>query len=214
MTIDPAVACLLIASTALLFLVAAVHKLRDLRRFREVFAAYRLLPLAAGRGLAPVVPALELAVAVGLLFDNLRMMALWTGIALLLAYAIAIAVNLARGSPRPRLRLWRPQRSPSDRSLDGLAQHRHSPYSSPPPHYPGTTVALVLTDGDHRRLRNRLLRVGLPLPGPTVDSHSPYYALTIHPDERTRNFKCCSVDRRVGPVGPRVGADTPDRRVA
>ena len=97
MTIDPAVACLLIASVALLFLVAAVHKLRDLRRFREVFAAYRLLPLAVGRSVAPAIPALELAVAVALLFENLRMPALWTGVSLLLAYAIAIAINLARG---------------------------------------------------------------------------------------------------------------------
>ena len=97
LTIDPAVAYLLIASTALLFLVAAVHKLRDLQRFREVFAAYRLLPLAGGRRLAPAVPALELAVAVGLLFENLRMMALWTGVAPLLAYATGIEVNLLRG---------------------------------------------------------------------------------------------------------------------
>ncbi len=97
MTMDPAVAYLLIASMALMFLAAAVHKLRDLRRFREVFAAYRLLPVAAGRRLAPAVPALELAVAVGLLFENLRLPALWTGVALLLVYAVAIAINLARG---------------------------------------------------------------------------------------------------------------------
>jgi hypothetical protein len=93
--IDPAVAGLLTASAALLFLSAAIHKLRDLWRFREVFAAYRLVP--AGRQLAPIVPALELAVAAGLLFDNLRTLALWTGVALLLAYALAIAINLARG---------------------------------------------------------------------------------------------------------------------
>lgn len=95
MTIDPAVGGLLVASAALLFLSAAIHKLRDLWRFREVFAAYRLVP--AGRHLAPIVPALELAVAVGLLFENLRAIALWTGVALLLAYAIAIAINLSRG---------------------------------------------------------------------------------------------------------------------
>jgi Methylamine utilisation protein MauE len=96
-SIDPAVAGLVTASAALLFLVAAIHKLRDLWRFREVFAAYRLLPLSVGRSLAPIVPALELAVAVGLLFENLRTPALGTGVALLLAYAIAIAVNLSRG---------------------------------------------------------------------------------------------------------------------
>lgn len=97
MTIDPAIACLIVAGGSLLFFMAAIHKLRDLQRFREVFAAYRLLPLAVARGSAPVVPALELAVAVGLLFDNLRGLALTTGAAMLLAYAVAIAVNLARG---------------------------------------------------------------------------------------------------------------------
>jgi hypothetical protein len=97
MTIDPGVAWLIIACAGLLFLVAALHKLRDLRRFREVFAAYQLMPVTAGRLLAPGVPALESAVAVGLLFENMRAMALWIGMALLLSYATAIAVNLARG---------------------------------------------------------------------------------------------------------------------
>ena len=97
MTIDPGVAWLIIACAGLLFLVAALHKLRDLRRFREVFAAYQLMPLTAGRLLAPVVPALELAVAVGLLFDDLRAPALRIGVALMLAYGAGIAINLARG---------------------------------------------------------------------------------------------------------------------
>jgi Methylamine utilisation protein MauE len=97
MTIDPGVAWLIIACAGLLFLVSALHKLRDLRRFAEVFAAYGVFPAALARRLAPGVPALELAVAVGLLFDELRALALWLGIALLLIYATAIAVNLARG---------------------------------------------------------------------------------------------------------------------
>jgi uncharacterized membrane protein YphA (DoxX/SURF4 family) len=97
MTIDPAVASLIAASAGLLFLVSALHKLRDLRRFAEVFAAYGVLPAAPARRFAPVVPALELGVAAGLLFDNLRTLALWVGMALLLTYAAAIAVNLARG---------------------------------------------------------------------------------------------------------------------
>jgi uncharacterized membrane protein YphA (DoxX/SURF4 family) len=92
-TIDPAVAGLLMASASLLFLVAAVHKLRDLRRFREVFGGYRLLP----GWVAPVVAGFELAVAAGLLFDNLRAPALWSAVVLLIAYALAIAINLARG---------------------------------------------------------------------------------------------------------------------
>ena len=97
MTIDPAVAYLIVASAGLLFLVSALHKLRDLRRFAEVFAAYGVFPGALARRLAPVVPALELVVAVGLLFDNSRALALGVGVALLLTYGTAIAVNLARG---------------------------------------------------------------------------------------------------------------------
>jgi hypothetical protein len=97
MTIDPGIAWLIIACVGLLFLVAALHKLRDLRRFSEIFAAYGVFPVALGRRLAPVVPTLELAVAVGLLFDNLRALALWIGMTLLLTYATAITVNLARG---------------------------------------------------------------------------------------------------------------------
>ena len=65
--IDPAVDAALRAAFALLFLVAASHKLRDPGRFRTTLAEYRLLP-------GPVAAAAVLAV-----------------------YGAAIAVNLARG---------------------------------------------------------------------------------------------------------------------
>ncbi len=97
MTIDPAIACLIVACTALLFAAAAIHKLRDLRHFGEIFAAYGLLPFAVGRYASRAVPVLEAAVAAGLLFDGSRTPAAGVGIALLLAYAGAIAVNLSRG---------------------------------------------------------------------------------------------------------------------
>jgi hypothetical protein len=95
--IDPAIACLILACAELLFIVAAIHKLRDLRHFGEIFAAYGVLPWAIGRRAGPVVPLLELAVAVGLSFDGSRRPALCLGSLLLLAYAGAIAVNLSRG---------------------------------------------------------------------------------------------------------------------
>jgi hypothetical protein len=97
MTIDPAIAALIVACTALLFGGAAVHKLRDLRRFDEIFAAYGLLPLAARLGVSRAVPFLEALVAVGLLLDAARIAAARVGIVLLLAYAGAITVNLVRG---------------------------------------------------------------------------------------------------------------------
>jgi len=97
MTIDPAIAALIVVCTALLFAGAAVHKLRDLRRFDEIFAAYGLLPLAARLRLSRTVPFLEALVAGGLLLDVARIAAACVGIVLLLVYAVAISVNLLRG---------------------------------------------------------------------------------------------------------------------
>ena len=93
---DPAIGLLTIACIALLFASAAVHKLRDLKGFDEIFAAYGVLPTALAR-LSRAVPILEFAVAVGLLIPASRRYAAAAGIALLLVYAAAIAVNLRRG---------------------------------------------------------------------------------------------------------------------
>jgi uncharacterized membrane protein YphA (DoxX/SURF4 family) len=97
MTLDPAVAALVLFCAALLFAGAAVHKFRDLHRFDEIFAAYGLLPASAGRRFSRAVPVLEVLVAVGLLLDPVHPAASAVGIVLLLAYAAAIAANLLRG---------------------------------------------------------------------------------------------------------------------
>jgi hypothetical protein len=97
MTIDPAIAALIISCCALLFAAAATHKLRDLRRFDEIFAAYGLPPWAARLHLSRAVPFLEALVAGGLLLDVSRITAAGVGIVLLLVYAGAISVNLLRG---------------------------------------------------------------------------------------------------------------------
>jgi hypothetical protein len=97
MSIDPAIAALIVACTTLLFAGAAIHKFRDLRRFDEIFAAYGLLPWAARLRLSRAVPLLEALVAVGLLLEVTRTTAACVGIVLLLAYAAAITVNLVRG---------------------------------------------------------------------------------------------------------------------
>jgi|HubBroStandDraft_1064217.scaffolds.fasta_scaffold00944_12 hypothetical protein len=94
--IDPAVGALFAGAFALLFLAAAVHKLADLTRFAEVFRAYGIAPRALGP-LALLVPVLELAVAAGLLLRAARSGAAATGAVLLVGYALAIGVNLARG---------------------------------------------------------------------------------------------------------------------
>jgi Methylamine utilisation protein MauE len=97
LTIDPTIAILVVACTVLLFAAAALHKLRDLRRFDEIFAAYGILPLPLQRPASRAVPLAEAAVAAALSFEGSRTTAAFVGIALLLAYAGAIAVNLRRG---------------------------------------------------------------------------------------------------------------------
>ena len=94
MILDPTVGMLLLASIALLFASAALHKLRDLRRFDEIFSAYGLLP---GARISWLVPLLEMAVAVGLAVKVYRPYAAALGMLLLSTYAAAIAVNLRRG---------------------------------------------------------------------------------------------------------------------
>jgi hypothetical protein len=95
--LDPAFGYLIIASIALLFATAGVHKLQDLAHFTEVFAAYRVLPNALGRRLAWVIPCLELGVAVTLIWEPSRRMAVMPAIAVLIAYASGLGVNLLRG---------------------------------------------------------------------------------------------------------------------
>jgi len=94
--IDPAVGALLAGAFALLFVSAAFHKLVDLRAFTETFRAYAVVPQGLA-WLAPAVPLLELTVGAGLLAGASRTGAAASGVALLLTYAGAIGINLARG---------------------------------------------------------------------------------------------------------------------
>ncbi len=95
--LDPVFGLLLVTTIALLFGSAAVHKLRDLRHFDEIFAAYEILPARAGGHLGRIIPALELLVALGLLSEVTRVYAAAAGAVLLLTYALAIGINLRRG---------------------------------------------------------------------------------------------------------------------
>lgn len=94
--LDPAIGFLIIGCCALLFVSAALQKLRALARFAEVLRAYRVLPEAVSQ-LAVLVPLLELALGLALLVPVTRMAAAAAGAVLLALYAGAIALNLARG---------------------------------------------------------------------------------------------------------------------
>lgn len=95
--IDPVPALLILFGVAVLFADAAIHKLRNLPTFAETFAAYRLLPDAAARRLAWIVPWAEAVVAAALLWPASRFWAVPSAILIFAAYASALALNLARG---------------------------------------------------------------------------------------------------------------------
>jgi hypothetical protein len=96
-TLDPALSALLRASLALLFALAAAHKLRAPRAFAAVLAEYRLVPDAAALALALGFAGAELARAVALCAPALARAAALGAVLLLALYAAAIAINLARG---------------------------------------------------------------------------------------------------------------------
>ena len=100
MTLDPAMSWLLGLGIALLFGIAAGHKLADRERFLAVLGNYdlvpaRLVPLA---GMAIV--AAEVGAALLLVLPPVRTPGAYLSVALLAAYALAIAINLLRGRTR------------------------------------------------------------------------------------------------------------------
>jgi hypothetical protein len=97
MAIDPAFSYLALLLLAGVFCSAAVLKLRDLEGFAAVVEQYRLLPETLVRSFAYALPLVEGGAVIGLLFPATRPQAAILLIALLLAFAAAMAINLARG---------------------------------------------------------------------------------------------------------------------
>jgi hypothetical protein len=81
----------------LIFLLAAAQKLRHWRLLPGVIGNYRLLPRWSVGAVAAFLPSVEMLVGVGLLSGQLDSRPAIAAIALLLAFAIAMAINLARG---------------------------------------------------------------------------------------------------------------------
>lgn len=95
--IDPAVGYLIVCGAAALFGSAAAHKLRALPEFAGSLAAYRVLPGVFARRWAWIVPCVEAAIALAIVLPRWRVFGALAGCALLISYAAAIALNLARG---------------------------------------------------------------------------------------------------------------------
>jgi hypothetical protein len=95
--IDPALHIILATALAMLLANAGVHKLRNRVRFTAQLGAYRLLPTALVAPIARLLGPLELALAVALLAPATRAAAGFASTLLLLGYALAMGINLARG---------------------------------------------------------------------------------------------------------------------
>ena len=95
--IDPVIELSLRLALALLFGAAAWHKASDWIRFGAIVRSYRLLPSWLVAPLTWLLPGVEVLIAVGLLLPSTRQVAAVGAAMLLLVYASAIGVNLARG---------------------------------------------------------------------------------------------------------------------
>ena len=94
---DPAIDLTLRVPLALLFGVAASHKLRDVEAFRGTLEAYGLLFGWLVWPAAVLLPVVEASVAGALMLPGARVAGLVGAAALLVVYALAMGVNLARG---------------------------------------------------------------------------------------------------------------------
>lgn len=95
--IQPMVLWALRIFLALLFVTAALSKLRHVEEFYGVVRNFRLLPDGASRVVALVLPVVEAAVAAGLVVTPLAAPAAITAAGLLLVFAAALAINVLRG---------------------------------------------------------------------------------------------------------------------
>ena len=95
--LDPLILKLVSICFALLFLLAAVHKLTALEKFRATLTAYEILP---GEFIAPasiLVPSIEALLGVPWLLAVQPVFVAFASVIILIGYTSAIAINLLRG---------------------------------------------------------------------------------------------------------------------
>jgi hypothetical protein len=94
---DPAAKGAIIGALALILLGAAWHKLSEPNMFLSALAGYRLVPQTMLDVAARGIPLVEVALAAGMLVPMTRSIALIGVAVLMIGYALAIGINLARG---------------------------------------------------------------------------------------------------------------------
>src|SRR5215469_6787291 len=97
MSLDPTIVAIACSATATIFLGSAAMKFCGPMEFSAAVESYRLVPETLAVALAWIVPALELAGALGLMVSATRGTAALLLLSLLAVFTGAIALNLARG---------------------------------------------------------------------------------------------------------------------
>jgi len=97
MNLDPTIVAIACAATCTIFLGSAAVKFWQPTEFRAAVESYRLVPEAMAVALEWIIPALELAGAIGLLLAATRGAAALLLLSLIAAFTGAIALNLVRG---------------------------------------------------------------------------------------------------------------------
>lgn len=95
--LDPAISLLAALCGALLFAWAAMHKWRASQEFAAALGEYQLVPQALVPTAVTALAIAETAVCALLLWPEARGVGALAGAAILLLYACAMAINLARG---------------------------------------------------------------------------------------------------------------------
>jgi len=90
-----AIACRFALGT--IFLLSGAAKLANRNEFEQVVSEYRAVPESMSRAVARVIPPTETALGVCLLLGALVRPAAFVAAALLVAFTVAIALNLVRG---------------------------------------------------------------------------------------------------------------------
>lgn len=95
--IDPVIHYLLVCLLALVFVQGGAAKLTARDEFQGVVTSYRLLPSVMVPAFAALLPLAELAAGIGVVLPATRLPGAALACALLMMFALAMAINLARG---------------------------------------------------------------------------------------------------------------------
>lgn len=95
--IDPVIHYLLVCLLALVFLQGGAGKLTARDEFQGVVTSYHLLPSAIVPAFAALLPLAELAAGIAVVLPATRLLGATLAFALLMLFALAMAINLARG---------------------------------------------------------------------------------------------------------------------